>query len=172
MTDGRIPREFDPVRILEVLDRHGVAFIVVGGVAATLHGSPQATYDLDVAYERSSANVDRLIAALTELDAVRVTDPSDPSPPSAESLTERIEHFTSPVGAIDVLAALRSVGGYEDLTGDAEEVEIKPGLTVLVAGIDSIIWSKSGTGRAKDPAHIRSLEQVRDERRRGPRDGT
>lgn len=172
MTDGPIAREFDPVRILEVLNRHGVAFIVIGGVAATLHGSPQATYDLDLAYERSSENVERLIEALSELEAVRITDPSQPAPPSAEGLTERIEHFASPVGAIDVLASVRSVGGYDDLTNDAQEIEIKPGLTVLVAGIDTIIWSKSGTGRAKDPNHIRSLEQVRDERRRLGEDRT
>jgi len=54
---------------LETLARHGVEFVVVGGVAAVLNGAPISTFDLDIVHARAPANLDRLLAALTELDA-------------------------------------------------------------------------------------------------------
>jgi hypothetical protein len=42
----------------------GVDFVVIGGLAATLHGSAQVTYDLDICYSRALANLHRLIDAL------------------------------------------------------------------------------------------------------------
>ena len=55
--------------ILEVLARHDVDFIVVGGVCAVLLGAPVATFDLDVVHARSEENLRRLSNALDELDA-------------------------------------------------------------------------------------------------------
>ena len=54
---------------LATLARHGVEFVVVGGVAAVLNGAPISTFDLDIVHARSEENLDRLLAALTELDA-------------------------------------------------------------------------------------------------------
>jgi hypothetical protein len=56
-------------RILELLDEHGVEFIVVGGVAAVLHGAPVTTFDIDALVRVDADNADRLLAALTALDA-------------------------------------------------------------------------------------------------------
>ena len=61
--------EFDPLPMLEVLGRHGVDFVIVGGVAGGAHGSSYPTYDLDIAYERSADNLERLASALRELAA-------------------------------------------------------------------------------------------------------
>ena len=44
--------EFDPQPILEALVRHGVDFVLVGGLAGTARGSAYITYDVDIAYER------------------------------------------------------------------------------------------------------------------------
>ncbi len=51
---------------LDVLARHGVEFVVVGGVAAVLAGAPISTFDLDIVPARSPANLARLLSALTE----------------------------------------------------------------------------------------------------------
>ncbi|HEY4104728.1 MAG TPA: hypothetical protein VGM44_12595, partial [Polyangiaceae bacterium] len=63
------------LKVIEVLTRHQVAFIVVGGVAAVLQRVPINTQDIDVVHDRSAENVERLIAALTELEAVYRDDP-------------------------------------------------------------------------------------------------
>ncbi|MFV0315641.1 MAG: hypothetical protein ACK5O2_01605 [Microthrixaceae bacterium] len=67
---------FDPERLLEVLARHGVEFILIGGLAAVARGSPLPTTDVAVTPRRDAANLDRLAAALRELDArIRTGDP-------------------------------------------------------------------------------------------------
>jgi phage terminase large subunit-like protein len=54
----------DIEQLLEVLTRHQVEFIVIGGVAAIAHGAARVTYDLDVVYERAPANLARIVQAL------------------------------------------------------------------------------------------------------------
>src|SRR5207344_1163720 len=86
--------EFDPLPILEVLARHRVDFVVVGGVAGGAHGSSYPTYDLDIAYARDTGNLERLVAALRELGATLRGAPSDvPFQLDAETL-ERGANFT------------------------------------------------------------------------------
>lgn len=51
-------------RALKALCDAGVDFVIVGGVAATFHGSAQVTYDLDICYSRSLDNLNRLVKAL------------------------------------------------------------------------------------------------------------
>lgn len=51
--------------LLRVLSEAGVDFILVGGVAATVHGSARLTLDVDVVYSRAPSNLDRLVVALT-----------------------------------------------------------------------------------------------------------
>jgi hypothetical protein len=66
--------------ILEALTRHRVDFIVVGGVAGVLHGSPLHTDDLDILYSLDEQNRERLLAALAELGAVFRDDPRNLAP--------------------------------------------------------------------------------------------
>ena len=66
--------------ILEVLGRHGVEFVVVGGLAGVLHGSPIPTRDVDVVHARTPANIARLLGALHELHATYRNDPRGLSP--------------------------------------------------------------------------------------------
>lgn len=169
MTDrGPVAPDFDPQTILTALTEHEVDYVVIGGVAAALHGSDQATFDLDVAYRHDAKNLQRLVKALRALDGVRVTHFPDerPTPVREEDFTERVERFVTPAGAVDTFAQVRAVGGYEDLRPRAEAYRLDTGAVVMVASIEDIIASKAGTGRAKDPQHIRSLERVREERAR------
>lgn len=76
--DQRAPRGLDPEAILAVLDRHGVRFVVIGGLACEVRGVPlPRTEDLDITPERDEANLDCLSAALTELNA-RIRAPGVP----------------------------------------------------------------------------------------------
>ena len=63
------PGEFDAEPILSVLDRHGVEYVIVGGYAARMHGSTRPTRDVDVTPATTGEDLDRLAAALRELDA-------------------------------------------------------------------------------------------------------
>lgn len=82
-----MPGGFPLAELLGVLVRHGMEFVVVGGVAAVLNGAPINTLDLDILHRRTPENVGRLLAALTELDATfrivhpPATPPHHPPPP-------------------------------------------------------------------------------------------
>ena len=66
---------FSPRRMLGALTGGGVRFVVIGGLAAQAHGSSSLTGDLDICYERSPENLERLAVVLRELAAVRRGDP-------------------------------------------------------------------------------------------------
>lgn len=168
--EGSVPPEFDPVALLAALNDHDVSYVIIGGVAAALHGSDQVTRDLDLAYERSAENVGRLVEALEALEAQRVTSGAE-EPVAAAAFEQRVEHFVSPLGAIDAFAEARSVGGFERIVESAERHEIRPGLDVLVIDLESLIHSKSGTGRDKDAVHVRTLIRLREELARRRLDG-
>ncbi|MFL5438783.1 MAG: hypothetical protein ACJ79W_06460, partial [Myxococcales bacterium] len=51
-------------KIVELLSSHKIEFIVVGGLAAIVHGSPRLTQDVDVVYSRSAENLQRIVDAL------------------------------------------------------------------------------------------------------------
>ena len=62
--------EFDPERILEALNTHGVRYVAIGAVEALAHGAPiGATFDIDITPVRDPANLERLSGALSDLDA-------------------------------------------------------------------------------------------------------
>ena len=68
------------LRLIEILTRHDVRFIVVGGVAAVLQRVPINTQDFDLVHDRAKDNVARLLLALAELGAVYADDPRHPKP--------------------------------------------------------------------------------------------
>ena len=57
----------DVRRVLEVLNGHGVDYLIVGGLAARLYGAERLTKDIDLVPRSDAANLDRLAGALPEL---------------------------------------------------------------------------------------------------------
>jgi len=93
--------------LLRVLLHHGIDFLVVGGVAAQLAGAPILTLDLDVLYDKSPGNLDRLLAALREIKA-RYRDPAGRHiEPDREKLeTLRMHLLLTELGALDLLGEI------------------------------------------------------------------
>jgi len=165
-----VPGEFSPQEILRVLEKHGVSFVVIGGIAATLHGSPHATSDIDITPERGRKNLERLSAALDELHArIRVAGEPGGFPFSHnwESL-QRMEvlNLVTDAGDLDLSFVPSGTRGYEDLRRDAVRIEVM-GVPTSVASLADVIRSKEAAGRAKDqltlPTLRRMLEAQREE---------
>ena len=145
-----------------------VQYVVIGGVASSLQGSNQLTYDIDLTYELSDHNKQRLVEALKQLEARRITeDVGELGPPTVGHLRERIESFVCPIGDIDVFSRVHRVGGYAELVGKSEQIMIEPGLEVRIADLDTLIESKTDTGREKDILAVVALRLLRDERTTG-----
>ena len=155
---------FDPLRILAALHDGGVKYIVVGGFAANLHGSPSFTWDLDVCYSRDAANLEALATVLASLNArLRGAEIEVPFRLDARSLkTGDGFTFTTNAGDLDILGTPTGTGGFDDLVRTAEAMELD-GRSALVASIDDLIRMKQAAGRPKDLIEIEVLGAVREE---------
>jgi hypothetical protein len=161
------PVTFSPLRILEVLARHRVDFILIGGVAGTLHGAPILTTDVDVVPALETSNLDRLAAALKELNAV-LRDAETPGGIRLD-LTGRLLkkaiadfrflRFTTDHGHLDIIHRPAGTNGYRDLARSAEDEQIGTA-TIRVAAIEDIIRSKEALGRPRDKEQLPTLRRV------------
>jgi hypothetical protein len=158
------PPPFDPLRLLETLQRHGVRFVVVGGIAGRLLGSPTVTRDLDICYARDRANLTRLAAALAELHAqLRDTDAGLPFRADARTLKAGDSFtFQTDAGDLDILGTPAGTDGYTHLARTADHTDLGE-LEVLVASVDDLIRMKRAAGRPKDLIEVEVLGALRDE---------
>ncbi|TMD63941.1 MAG: hypothetical protein E6I84_14685 [Chloroflexi bacterium] len=134
---------FEPVALLKALVRSGVDFIVVGGMAATMHGSPVATTDVDIVPRRERANLQRLSDALDGLEA-RVYVSRDES--------HRFAHDGSSLGDAAVWNLATRWAGVIDLDG----------VPIRIAALDDVIRSKAAANRDKDRATLPLLRRLQD----------
>jgi hypothetical protein len=159
------PRLFDPASLLGLLERHAVDYVLIGGLAASLHGSPFVTTDVDVTPATDSANLDRLAEALTDLDArIRVEGEPDGLPfDRSRALLERSEilNLTTRFGDLDLRFRPAGTSGYSDLRRHAIAVEAL-GVRVVVAALADVIRSKEAAGREKDRLTLPTLRRLLD----------
>ncbi|MGH8969030.1 MAG: hypothetical protein ACRDV1_03690 [Actinomycetes bacterium] len=157
--------EFDPVGLLDVLNRHGVGYVVIGGFAAVAYGSPLPTADIDITPAPGPDNLARLSNALRDLDArVRVdgVDEGLAFAHNAESLRAvTVLNLLTRLGPLDLV--VRPAGGadYEALA-ERQLVVTLHGVTVPLASFDDIIASKEAAGRPKDRQALPLLRALRD----------
>ena len=155
---------FDPLAALRTLVDHGVGFVLIGGYAGALRGSPVITGDVDVCYARDDENLERLAEALRSLDArLRGAPPDVPFPLDARTLRAG-DHFTfaTSAGPVDILGTPAGTKGFADLDARATD-EVVDGVTIRVASIEDLIRIKRASGRAKDRIALEWLSAVRDE---------
>lgn len=145
-----------------MLAGHDVAYVLIGGVAAFLHGSPLPTVDVDITPADDADNLARLSVALDDLDAKVRVEGSEPLPfaHDATSLAAaRMWNLTTRYGDLDIALVPAGTRGYDDLRRDAVELEIA-GHRVLLASLSDIVRSKDAAGRDKDRRALPVLREL------------
>src|SRR5215212_2538743 len=157
-------------RILTSLRSAEVSFVVVGGVAATIHGSARLTSDVDIVYERSLANIGRLVEAMAPLKPyLRGAPPGLPFRFDVETVRRGLNFtLTTDAGPVDVLGEITGVGDYAAVLAVSENVSLF-GATYRCISLDALIVSKRAAGRPKDLEAVAELELIRDEKPDTPR---
>jgi hypothetical protein len=136
--------------VVELLVRHDVAFIIVGMTAGVLRGAPAVTFDLDVLYSREAANIENLLNALRELEAVFRGDPRRLIPNASHLQSRGHKLLMTKFGIVDVLGSLDELE-YSDLLPDSPTVAIEH-MNVHVLSLMRLIEVKQKAGREKDLA--------------------
>jgi len=158
------PEEFDFETILQVLTKHHVEFIIVGGLCAVLHGVPLQTYDLDIVPSRTSANLERLERALRELGACyREHLPRRLVPEAARMTTAGHHLLQTSAGPLDVLGAISGQRDYDALLPYTTEVTLDETTWIRILDLATLILTKQETGRLKDKVVLPLLERTLEE---------
>jgi hypothetical protein len=167
--------EFDPRRILEVLAKHRVEYVVVGGIGGTLHGSPMSTDDVDVVPALRKTNLDSLAAALNEMNT-RIRSSEAPEGIEVQfigkDLQKRIVEFrflslSTDHGNLDLIHRPAGTGGYQELARNAQTLRVGE-IEVRVSALEDIIRSKQAAGRERDLAQLPTLRMLLEKRAEGP----
>lgn len=152
--------QFD--RLLPVLVRGGVEFILIGGVAAVVHGSARVTYDVDVCYARSPENISRLVQALRACAPyLRGAPPGLPFKWDERAVANGLNFtLTMELGDLDLMGEVIGGGGYADLLPhsiaiEAFEVEFR------CIDLPTLIRLKRAAGRPRDFEALAELEVLR-----------
>jgi hypothetical protein len=155
--------EFDPRAIFDALDRHGVRYVLIGGMAAILHGAAHVTTDVDVVPQDARENLERLSDTLKELHArIRVSGEPDgvPFDHSGESLSRvRVWNLQTDLGDLDLTFEPSGTKGYEDLHRDAAVMHLRSG-DVTVASLADVVRSKEAADRPRDRAVLPGLREL------------
>ena len=141
----------DLEKAITSLANNNVDYVIVGGVAITLHSSGYITRDLDFCYSREKSNISRLYAALAPFDPVPRNWPvglrfifDEGSLRSGTNFT-----FETSIGDIDLLGEVKGIGDYKDALANSISYDLF-GVTVRAFTLDALIVSKTAADRPKD----------------------
>lgn len=151
-------------RLLDVLTAGRVEFIVIGGFAATAHGSAHTTVDLDVVYRRTPENIARLSGALAPLEPyLRGAPPGLPFTFDVQTI-QRGLNFTlvTAAGDLDLIGEATGGGTHDALFSHSVSRRVF-GLDVRFVNLETLIRLKRAAGRPKDLERIAELEAIADE---------
>lgn len=165
-------RPFDAGGLITALARHGVEYLVIGGVAIQMHGHRRTTMDLDVVPEPSQENLARLGAVLAELEArPREAGPGEAEIPVGDPERLAIAAIVPPLmtrhGQIHILKEPKGAHGFEEMRERALVVEID-GAEVAIVSLDDLIRMKKAAGRPADLDDVAALTEIEKQRRGGP----
>lgn len=142
------------------LDRAGVEFILVGGLAAVIQGAPITTMDIDIVHRQTQDNISKLLDFLKSVKAYHRRMDDKIIEPTAEHLSGKGHSlFTTRLGPLDVLATIEQGHSYEDLVGYAIEINFR-GHTIRVLDLEMLIKLKKTSKDPKDNQRLPVLEET------------
>ena len=150
--------KFDPLGLFSTLDRHRVAYIVVGAFARVVRGADEVTRGVDIVPSTKPENLRRLESALRELDARR----DDGSPYEGVLGADEFTEIQTQRGDLKVVTAPLGTRGFEDLRRAASREPLGRGLRPAVASTDDLARMLAALGREGDRAKLRALRRLAD----------
>jgi predicted nucleotidyltransferase len=157
----------DYAKILQVLAQNNVRFLIIGGVAANLHGSARATFDLDLVYARQRSNLANLVSALAPYRPYLRGAPAGLPFKFDEQTLRNGLNFTleTSLGDLDLLGEVIGGGNYEQLLPHTIELEAF-GSRFKCVTLERLLQLKRAAGRPKDLESVAELQALLEEKRK------
>ena len=152
-------------KFLRLFAEHQVDCILIGGWAATLHGSMRSTVDIDFVYSREPSNIVRLAQSLSSLSPyLRGVPPGLPFRFDERTIRNGLNFtLTTTVGDLDLFAEIPGGRTYEELLPFTLLVPLY-GVDCRCVALERLIQLKRAAGRAKDLEAISELQTLLEER--------
>lgn len=146
--------------LLEELLKADVQFILVGGLAAVIQGAPVTTLDVDILYDPSPDNIEKLFALLKSISAIyRRPDDKIIKPKKEDFFKKGHLLFTTGLGPLDVLAFIEEGKTYDALLENTVKIEFR-GHIIRVLNLKTIIDLKKTSKDPKDKQRLSVLEET------------
>lgn len=153
----------DVERAIVAMASNDVDFVVIGGVALSIHAAAYITYDIDFAYSRAKENLRKIASALDPFAPRLRGFPKDlPFVWDASTLSNAsVFTLETSIGDIDLLSEVKGLGTYDDVLASSEKFDLW-GFSVNVLSVDGLIAAKTAAGREKDIPGLKHLEAIRE----------
>jgi len=159
-TSGEKSTSANLSEILEELLKAGIDFILVGGLAAVIQGSPVTTMDVDIVHNQSPENVAKLLAFLKSVDAIyRRLDDKLIKPKECDLSGKGHALFTTRLGPLDVLAVIEEGKSYDELLDHTVEIDFR-GYPLRVLDLKMLVQLKRTSGDPKDKQRLPVLKET------------
>jgi hypothetical protein len=147
---------FDPLAILQALERRRVAYVVIGALGRVVRGSGEVTDGIDIAPSLREENLRRLELALAELNARR-----DGAPVAIDALATRAPlTLVTHAGELKVVPEPVGTRGYDDLRRGASREPLGQGLRPMVASLGDHARMLSVLNRADKAEQLRTIRRL------------
>ena len=153
------PRRFDPLGLLTTLDRNRVAYIVVGAFGRVVHGAEEITRGVDIVPSTKPDNLERLEAALEELEA-QGADRRTLSAANIGAAGDEVIELSTNRGELKIVSQPEGTGGYDDLRRVATREPLGKGVRPAVASVDDLARMLAALGREQDQEKLRDLRRL------------
>lgn len=152
----------DIERAITAMASESVDFLIIGGVALTIHSAAYVTYDIDFCFAREKANLEKIIRALKPFSPRLRDFPKDPPFIWDSSTLANGSVFTleTSIGDIDLLSEVKGLGTFDEVLKESETFHLF-GFDVHILSVDGLIRAKTAAGREKDIPGLKHLEAIR-----------
>lgn len=138
---------------VELLNAHGVEYLIVGGYALAFHGHPRYTKDIDVWIGQSEDNAVKMMTVLRAFGFASL-----PLTEADFTTSENIIQLGFPPNRIDILTSVDGID-FQESKSQALQITVD-GITVPLISIPDLITNKRASGRLQDLADVEKLEQL------------
>ena len=152
-------KPFDPLAILETLERHRVAFILVGDLAGVIHGTDEIANSVDICPQMKADNLERLGKALDALEA-RTGEGERVAVDGTVLAGQATVALESPAGDIAIVPQPEGTTGYDDLRRKATREPLGGGVRASVARVDDLARIISAAGATHDADRLAALRHI------------
>jgi hypothetical protein len=160
----------DLVKLLERLNQHEVEYVLVGGLAAVLHGVTLVTRDVDICCAFTPENLSRLGQALADLHPVHRMTPQRLPLVLTPGLCARLKnlYLQDDWGILDCLSKVNGLGKFKQVCRHSQIIHLPIG-PCRVLDLDGIISAKEAMDRLQDRLALVQLKAIRARRKKsGP----